>query len=150
MENIGDWLYIIIIIIAGISSIFSSIRKKSRQASTQTQQTEPREIIKDDTFDDDFWGDKSTNQQFPEKEPVSVFQQQPKARLSNQTLPKQNEYSFYKKNNEFQPSVTTNYINSTFADNDEDYSSITLEDLPSNTEEWRKAFIHNEIFNRKY
>ena len=155
MENIGDWLYVIILIIAGISSIFSSARKKAKQVSTKTQQTgqtqqapPPREIAKGDIFDDDFWGD-ITNQQLPKKKPVPSIQPQPKTKQSYKGLPKQGDYNF-NSINEGQSSITKNYANSTFADNEEEYASITLEDLPSETEEWRKVFIHNEIFNRKY
>ena len=160
MENIGDWLYVVILIIAGISSIISSARKKAKQVSTktqhtgqtqqsrQTQQVPPREIVKGDIFDDDFWGDK-TNQQLPKKKPVPSIQPQPKTRQSYKGLPKQGEYNFNSVN-EGQSSITKNQANTTFADNEEEYASITLEDLPSETEEWRKVFIHNEIFNRKY
>ena len=161
MENIGDWLYVVILIIAGISSIISSARKKAKQVSTKTQHTgktqqsqqtqqapPPREIAKGDIFDDDFWGDNTT-QQLPKKKPVPSIQPLPKAKQSYQGLPKQDGYNFNSVN-EGQSSITKNYENSTFADNEEEYASITLEDLPSKTEEWRNVFIHNEISNRKY
>jgi len=156
MENIGDWLYVIIIIIAAISSIFSAIRKKSQQSSTQTQQTgqpqqaqqqqaQPhREIIRGDVFDDDFWGDKT--KKLPEK-PVPVVKPQPKTKQTYQTFPKQDEYGSYQIEGQ---SSLTKENNPVFADNEEEYTSITFEDLPSETEEWRKALVYNEILNRKY
>ena len=148
MESIGDWLYVLILIIAGISSIFSSIRKKARQTSTQTQQTgqsqqtpaPPREIIKGDIFDDDFWGEK-----LPEK-PAPVVKPQPK-RKSYQTIAEQSNY--FNQTDEGQSSIKTN-TSPIFADNEEEYASITLDDIPSEAEEWRKVFVYNEIFNRKY
>ena len=161
MENIGDWLYVVIIIIAAVSSIFSSIRKKSKQVSTQsqqtgqsqqsghTQQTHPREIFRGDVFDDDFWGDNTSTQQVPEKKPVPVVQQISKAKQSYQSSPKQSDFSF-NKILEGQSAISKNKMDSIFADNEEEYASISLEDLPSETEEWRKALVYNEIFNRKY
>jgi hypothetical protein len=152
MENIGDWIYVIIIIIAAISSIFSSIRKKSQQASTQSQQTgqsqqtrqqqapPPREVIRGDVFDDDFWGDQTKKQT---EKPAPVVKPQPKAKQTSQV-----DYRIFQ-TNEGQSSIT-NDNNPIFADNEEEYASITLEDLPSETEEWRKALVYNEILNRKY
>ena len=155
MENIGDWLYVLILVIAGISSIFSAIRKKSQQTSTQTQHPQqaqqphqappPRQVTKGDVFDDDFWGDKT--EKLPEK-PAPVFKPQPKTKQSYQTLPKQGEYSFYQ-TYEGQSSIVKDN-SPIFADNEEENASITFEDLPSETEEWRKALVYNEIFNRKY
>ena len=157
MENISDWIYILIIIIAAISSIFSSIRKKSQQASTQSQQTEqsqqmhqqqappPREVIRGDVFDDDFWGDNTKKQQ---EKPAPVVMPQPKAKQTFQKQPVQINYDLYQ-TNEGQ-SIFTKDNSPIFADNEEDNALITFEDLPSETEEWRKALVYNEILNRKY
>ena len=151
MENIGDWIYVIIIIIAAISSIFSSIRKKSKESATEAQQTgqpqqtwqqkqapQPHEIFRGDVFDDDFWGDQT------KKPAPAAVKSQPKTKQSSQIPPKQIDYRIFQMDEGQSDNV------SIFADNEEEYASITIEDLPSETEEWRKAFIHNEIFNRKY
>ena len=152
MENIGDWIYVIILIIAGISSILSAFRKKSQEISTQTQQDRqpqqaqqqqaqpPREIIKGDVFDDDFWGDQT--KKLPEK-PVPSVKTQPKAKQTSQV-----DYRIFQIN-EGQSSLPKE-DNPIFADNQVESALITLEDLPSETEEWRKALIYNEILNRKY
>ena len=145
MEDIGDWIYVIIIIIAAISSIISSVRKKTRQASEQTQQTQqapqtqPREIFRGDTFDDDFWG--------PEKPVTTVIQ--PSKTKQPQTTQKQNIFNL-RSAKEGQRLIEHINMDSSFTDDEEQLASITIEDLPSNTEDWRKAFIYNEIFNRKY
>ena len=147
MENIGDWLYVIIIIVAAVSSIFGSIRKKAQQTkampqhttrTTQTTQAQPREIFRGDTFDDDFWG--------PEKPAVM---QQPKTKQPPHTTQKQNIFNFQSAK-EGQKSIEHFNMDSTSADNEEEFASITIEDLPSNTEDWRKAFIFNEIISRKH
>jgi hypothetical protein len=157
MENIGDWLYVLILVIAGISSIFSSIRKKSQQATTQNQQNRQpqqarqqqaqphREIIKEDVFDDDFWGDQT--KKVPEM-PAPVAKPQPKAKQTSKVPPTQVNYDFYKINEG--QSIFTKGNSPIFADNEEENALITLEDLPSETEEWRKALVYNEILNRKY
>ena len=44
-ENIGDWLYFIFLITAGISSLFSSKNKKKRPKSVSTQPNEEGEVI---------------------------------------------------------------------------------------------------------
>ena len=147
MENIGDWLYVIIIAIAGIGSIISSVRKKAQQAQQQeSQQTKPREIITEDTFDDDFWGNETTKQYVPENKPIPTVQSQ---FYSLQSTPERTDYQYNKKQEGAQ-SFTHNHLETVFADNEEEKSLITLEDLPADIDDWRKAFIHNEIFNRKY
>ena len=149
MENIGDWLYVLVLIIAGISSIINSIHKKSRQASEQSRQTQPREIVTDDTFDDDFWGEITNQLPVPESQPSRAVQPKLQTQPIFQPATKQSKYRF-DKTQEGQRSISSINTDCAFADNEEEHASITLEDLPSNTEEWRKAFIHNEIFNRKY
>ena len=159
MENIGDWLYVVILIIAAISSIFSSVRKKAKQASTetrqsgqqgQTPQTQQREIFKGDVFDDDYWGESSANQQLPEVKVAPVVQQSPRKPMQpSGTTPKYSDYN-YNKLFEGQSGIANKNFDFTFADNEEEHASITLEDLPSESEEWRKALVYNEIINRKY
>lgn len=133
MENIGDWLYIVILVIAGISSLLSSIRKKSQQAAEQ-EQTQSHEI--------------TTNN---DEEEINhrVVQPQPYTKTSHQPLSAQKKYAF-DKYQEGQSSMTQYNMDSEPMYIEEEHASITLEDLPSNTEEWRKAFIYNEIFNRKH
>ena len=49
MDEFGDWIYIILMVVVGISSLFSSINKKKKQQQTQmplpepVEQTEPAE-----------------------------------------------------------------------------------------------------------
>ncbi|MDR0699219.1 MAG: hypothetical protein LBG28_08395 [Tannerella sp.] len=112
MEEFGDWLYLIIIIIAGISSLIGTINKKNKEAAERKQ---PREII-------------TENYSQPRKT-------------------RDNDYSIFKKDIEHAAPVAL-YTEEEY--DDDDNTSITVEDLPANTDEWRKAFVYNEIFNRKY
>ena len=152
MENIGDWLYIVIIIIAAISSIFSSVRKKAKQVSSQqTQQThrpqhtQQREIIDDDVFEDDYWGKKQTF----DLEPAPVVIPKPSAMPLQHSTPKQSASTFIK-SQEGQRLIIKDNMDSIFAENEAEQASFTLEDLPSDAEEWRKVLLYNEIYNRKY
>ena len=146
MENLGDWLYVIILIIAGISSMISSVRKKAKQVAEETQ---PREIITGDTFEDDYWGKEATNRQQPQKQPVLVNEPKAKIKQSHQFQTKQ-KTSYFTGQQEGVPAIKHNNTEQILADTENEYTPITLDDLPHETNEWRKAFIYNEIFNRKY
>ena len=43
MDEFGDWIYIILMVVVGISSLFSSINKKKREQQTQMSLPEPLE-----------------------------------------------------------------------------------------------------------
>ena len=137
MEEIGDWLYIIVIIIAGIASFISSMRKKTQQTSVQNS---PREISMD-AEEDDFW-----NEHMPQREVKPVFAVQPISR-SFQTVDQQYKkyVNVFQEGQPVQPSEEPLLV-----DTVEEYPVITISDLPSDTDDWRKAFVYKEIFNRKY
>lgn len=141
MENIGDWLYIIIIAIAGISSFISSARKKSQQAEEQ-RQAQSRKAAENESI--------PTVQSPPSS---SVVQPQPVYRQkTHQPSLKHTKYSF-DKHLEGESSIAKYYTEPMtvgIESEDEKYASVTLDDLPADTNEWRKAFVYNEIFNRKY
>lgn len=117
MENIGDWLYMVIIIIAAISSFIGSIKKNKQTA----EKRQSREIIVAEDW-------KKTQTTHAGYEPSDKN--------------KEKDYHTFKKEN-------TNSSLST-EDRNEENATISLEDMPANTDEWRKAFIYNEIFKRKY
>jgi hypothetical protein len=140
MENVGDWLYMVIIIIAAISSVIGSISKKNRQAAGKQQ---PREIITEEWEDKEFRnGDTETQhsvlrENLPEATPLSQQTIHPEHRQINKKAEK--DYSTFKKETVYS-SLNT----------EEEKTAVSLEDMPANTEEWRKAFIYNEVFKRKY
>ena len=142
MENLGDWLYVVIIAIAGISSIISSTRKKAKEAA---QQVPPREIIENED-EDDFWGEVAKDLQLPETKPVQTVPKQ----QSFQPIQKQSKYNFFERQ-EGQPSIVKNETTSFLEPTEEEENiPFTFEDLPENAEGWRKALVYNEILNRKY
>lgn len=157
MEGFGDWLYVIIIIIAGISSLIGLINKKNKQAAERERS---REISTEEWEEWEEWEereDKDTRyNDTPQtvRQPVSSGRQatfsQRRAAASPDSRKRQGAYVNYnsfdgkQKNypgvgNETDPPYT-----------EDDILPITVENLPADTDEWRKAFVYNEIFKRKY
>ena len=139
MDNAGDWLYIVFLIIAGISGLFGSKNKKKR--SKQVLGQPDRDIITDDTPQKGFWEVLQEMQnpaptpkplvepRRPRKQPVAG----PAPFLSAETTtvrqaPAQNRI--------VSPSV------------EEESPAVDIEF--DNAAELRKAVIYAEILNRKY
>ena len=142
MENFGDWIYVIILAIAGISSIISSFRKNAKKAAEEAQeQTQPHEVTRGDVFDDDFWGNDGQIQ-----EPQVI---KPALKVKYQPIEKKQPYGF-NRHQEGVASFKPDKEESILLETEEIYTTVTLEDLPKDTDDWRKAFVYNEIMNRKY
>ena len=141
MEEFGDWIYILIIVIAGISSLISSTRKKAREAA---ELNKPREVIVKSDREDDFWG--SLTQQTEVKPAVS--ENQPKRSSKRPFLPVEKQtQTFLDMYQEGQPAIQS--TETAIAEPIENQSLFTVDDMPENIGEWRKAFVYNEIFARK-
>ena len=142
MENVGDWLYIVIIVIAVISSIAGSFKKKVKENNQEQTTQTPREIFKGDIFDDDFWGKEQESPQ-----PVVIPVAKPK-------IPQPQKYeSKYKSLDSLvhQEGVSAiKHDGIVHLDSENEFTPITLEDMPTDTDSWRKAFIYSEVLNRKY
>jgi len=140
MEEFGDWIYFLVIIVAGVASLISSTRKKAQQAAGQSQ---PREIITNKSEKDDFWDDYIPK---AETKPVGKIQPKSQPQPFHPSATKQNKqyFSIYQ---EGQPVFERE--ESKPLEIDDIHAAITIDDLPENTNDWRKAFIYNEIFNRK-
>ncbi|MDR0742950.1 MAG: hypothetical protein LBF05_01135 [Tannerella sp.] len=144
MENIGDWLYLVIIIIAAISSFIGSINKKNKQAAGKQR---PREIVTED------WEEKNPWNRNTESPPPVMPKKQPTFRSQSQT--QQTTGTDYRqfgnrKKTEKDYSIFQQETSPIFPNTEEDPTTVSLEDMPTNTDEWRKAFIYNEVFKRKY
>ncbi|MDH6534178.1 hypothetical protein D0T51_04135 [Parabacteroides sp. 52] len=56
MDNAGDWLYIVFLVIAGISGIYNSIKKKTQEQEQKNQPPITPPIVSRETASDrDFW-----------------------------------------------------------------------------------------------
>ena len=121
MENIGDWIYVVILIIAGISSIFNALKKKNKEAAEQPQHHE-------------VFTESENNDDYPFQTPYY-----------SEIKPKKPTEKVYEKLHSMTQTETENIQLEI-----ENSPTITLEDLPSDTDDWRKAFVYKEIFERKY
>ena len=145
MEEFGDWIYVIILVIAGISSVISSFRKNAKQKEEAAQaqpETQQPEVIRGDVFDDDFWGAGDQKQ-----EPVKVI---PAPAGIPQYKPIEQLTYRFDQHKEGTSSFNHNKKESILLENEDIFTTVTLEDLPKDIDDWRNAFVYNEIFNRKY
>ena len=145
MEEFGDWIYVIILVVAGIGSIISSFKKNAKQKAEEAQaqpQPQQREVISGDVFDDDFWGTAT-----PKQEPDKVIPA-PVSRPQYKTIEQQSH--IFGQYQEGSSSFKHGKEESILLESEELYTSVTLEDLPKDSDDWRKAFVYKEIINRKY
>ena len=131
-ENIGDWLYLIVLVIAGISSAFGSGRKKRQQ---QTRSSQP-----------------NADSRPTERE---IWQPTPPTETNTaaykpvyETIAQSIRHDTRKDIKTVEATIKPAFIPQ--KNFDEDHFVFSANDLPKDTDEWRKAFIYNEIFKRKY
>ena len=123
MDNAGDWLYIVFLIIAGISSLFGSKNKKKRPKQILGQPD--REIVtnEDNVPDKGFW---------------EILEEMQNPKPAKQPVPTP------KRKNKQSPAGNRLVVPST-------EEEIPLTDIEfDNAAELRKAVIYTEILNRKY
>jgi hypothetical protein len=148
MENIGDWLYMVILIIVAFSSFIGSINKKSKQAA---EKQPPREIVAEDwegTEGDPWLGNvEPPKPVLPEIQPVS----RPQLQTQQMTVPAHRPVADRKKATiEHRAAFKPESFTASFLNTEEEKPTVSLEDMPTHTDEWRKAFIYHEVFQRKY
>ena len=143
MEEFGDWIYILIIAVVGVTSLIGSMRKKARQMA---EVNNPREITTNDNDDTNLWDDFIPP---AEKKPVTISPQKKDIPSFYTSTGKKNK-PFLNSYIEGHPAIlaeSTEEIGQMSAS--DEHASITLEDIPREANEWRKVFIYNEIFSRK-
>lgn len=138
MDNIGDYIYLIIIAIAGLSSLF---KKKNKDGNTAPK---PKSIESEDLGDvlREIFGEK------PERKPEVVYNQpEPetkKTKVENiASYENTSDISALKAKKEVTRPATIKTVVQIEEEEIPDYSI-------SSVEEARAAFISAEIFNRKY
>ena len=141
MDNAGDWLYIVFLIIAGISSLFGSKNKKKRPKQILGQPD--REIVtnEDNVPDKGFWEilEEMQNPK-PVKQPVPT----PKRKKKQQVAAPSPFLAAEKVTDKQSPAGDRLVVPST-------EEEIPLTDIEfDNAAELRKAVIYTEILNRKY
>lgn len=142
MDNAGDWLYIVFLIIAGISSLFGSKNKKKRPKQILGQPD--REIVtnEDNVPDKGFWEilEEMQNPK-PAKQPVPT----PKRKKKQQQVADPSPFLAAEKVTDKQSPAGNRLVVSSTEE------EIPLTDIEfDNAAELRKAVIYTEILNRKY
>lgn len=140
MDNIGDWLYIVFIIIAGISGIFGSGKKKRRPTEILGQpeevSTQPEESFPGKKFWEIF---EKPGQ--PEPQPVRPLKKESHSKI------KQTNKSFLEGEKTLMPPVSPQQsIPETEIQEQEQTSLYNFQDA----DDLKKAVIYSEIINRKY
>ena len=144
MDNVGDWLYIVLLVIAGISNLFSSKNKGKGKTPKQIEKQPDREIVagEDHTPEKGFW-EILEEMQNPKqvKHPTTPPKRKPKRKQVTEPapfLPVEKAAERLSPIGEHQTTLPIDE-NNTLADIEFD-----------NAAELRKAVIYTEILNRKY
>lgn len=145
MDNLGDWIYIVFLIVAALSGLFSSKNKKKRP--TQVLGQPDYDTTKEEPVPSDkgFW-------EILEE----VTNERPKQKSATITIPdKKKNKKEIRQPNPFlvaEQEIHKSKVSSSRPMNfeaEEEHS--LLEDIEfNNAEELRKAVIYSEILNRKY
>lgn len=141
MDNIGDWLYIVLLIVAGISSMFGSGKKKKRPSTILGQPD--KDIVTEEPSDPQkgFWEILQEIQ----NEPAPT--EKPKKKASKKTKPADQPFL------SAESTLFNQQTHSTSAKQTqpiEEEPGIMPDTAFTDMAELRKAIICSEILNRKY
>ena len=124
MDEFGDWIYIVLMVVVGITSLFKSINKKKEQQQTHIPVPKPPQ------------------QSFPTP-PVPTKQ----SRRMPPPVPEHLRQSF---SSLFESSTIAESLKTEIALMPEQESILADELDLTDAEAFRKAIIYSEIINRKY
>ncbi|MCD7976515.1 MAG: hypothetical protein LUG51_04940 [Tannerellaceae bacterium] len=167
MDNLGDWLYIILLVVAGISGLFSSGKKKKTPTQVLGQpgmeDRVPEEIRTEQDASNPgkgFWQmlEEMSREQQPEKRSQkkstrSSVQKKPKRETSRESRTKYETLSSRSFDRGYYTPPAETYV-SPITSSLTDYAEEEQPEVPAESfnqiEEVRKAIIYTEILNRKY
>ncbi|MDR1557561.1 MAG: hypothetical protein LBS88_11135 [Tannerellaceae bacterium] len=129
MDNLGDWLYIVLIVIAGISSLLSSIKKK-KQPEEILRQPDPGEY-------QDYWDWETA----PQPQPAEA--------KKKEEAPGKPAYIPLFKEGERSMTLVADAFDQAEEPSQENAFCLSGESF-QDIDEWKKAVIYSEILNRKY
>ena len=130
MDNAGDWLYIVFLIIAGISSLFGSKNKKKRPKQILGQPDKEIVTSEKEVPAKGFW---KILEEMQKPEPVKQPAAAPKPFLAGEKMADRQ-------------SSARNRLATPPAEEESPLTEIEFD----NAAELRKAVIYTEILNRKY
>ena len=141
MDNVGDWIYIVFLIVAAISGLFSSKNKKKRPTQVLGQPGHDTYPEENTSSGKGFWEilEEATTPHKPEAPTAPIHKKKKKTPASK---------PFLSTEQEIQKSKVSSSQPMNFPAEEE---HSMLEDIEfNNAEELRKAVIYSEILNRKY
>ena len=134
MDNLGDWLYIVLLVIAGISGLLSAGKKKQRE--------QPREILGQPEYEFD--------PEYSEQEEVheEIFLPPKPAKAEQKKKTPETTHTYIPLFREGERMLTTpDLFSEASTDNrNPSISGDTFQDM----DELKKAIIYSEILHRKY
>lgn len=145
MDNLGDWIYIVFLIVAAVSGLFSSKNKKKRPTQVLGQPEYDTTQEEHTPSSKGFWEilEEATNDR-PKQQTIATAI--PEKKKNKKETRKSNP--FLSAEQEIHQSKVSSSPIMNFP-TEEEHS--LLEDIEfNNIEELRKAVIYSEILNRKY
>ena len=148
MDNLGDWLYIVFLIVAAVSGLFGSGKKKKRQTEVLGRPDSETEPETQKPAQKSFWEMlEEMQEEKPKAKPMPT--PQPATRPVIKSKEKQPHASTPFLNTESQHPSTIKSSPALQLEPDDENTvmhGITFADA----DDLKKAVIYSEIFNRKY
>lgn len=150
MDNLGDWLYILLLVAAGISGLFSSGKKKNKQKAKPAQPQQSAGFPQDTNPRKGFW---EILEEMQDEIPPEPKPRPRKAVPAKAATPKKaaaptpfltTESSIHGAKNDQKSPIM-------FEEVHDEPHTVTREDFHlQDIDEVRKAIIYSEILTRKY
>ena len=145
MDNLGDWLYIVFLIVAAVSGLFGSGKKKKRQTEVLGRPDSEIEPETQKPAQKSFW---EMLEEMQEGKPKPAQVPKPATRPAIKEKEKQRlaPSPFLNNESKFTKTIPTAQVT---MQEEEEHSAIPNLSF-SDPDEIKKAIIYSEIFNRKY
>ena len=145
MDNLGDWLYIVFLIVAAVSGLFGSGKKKKRQTEVLGRPDSEIEPEPQKPPQKSFW---EMLEEMQEGKPKPAQVSKPATRPAMKVKEKQRlaPSPFLNNESKFTKTIPTAQVT---MQEEEEHGAIPNLSF-SDPDEIKKAIIYSEIFNRKY
>lgn len=154
MDNLGDWLYIVFLVIAAISGLFGSGKKKKQPAAKPVRPRNTVETSTESKQKKGFWDILQEELNGPEQALPPTKKVVAKKTITPQKTVKAKAYtasSPFLAGEKTTSSIPQQQNEILMEEISSDNHSVTREDFHlQDVDEVRKAIIYSEILNRKY
>ncbi|MDD4516718.1 hypothetical protein [Massilibacteroides sp.] len=149
MDNLGDWLYIVFLIIAAVSGLFNSKKKKKRVPAKPVQPQVNPNTSSNTEEEKGFWEILQEMQNGPKQPPKPTVKNVPAKKTATKKTAVQQP--FLSAESRIPSSVNRQNESILLEETDETDHNISSDDFHlQDVDEVRKAIIYSEILNRKY